>query len=181
MYKVLLDSTCILKYYVVLTNFYNFLSILTCQRKHRYLVSGLESFCLRHSTTPPVTDMDSDGWTQSEEPSASVRFHHPKPHAYCAVCAQLTLTENVCQNKEAPQKHGLLLHSTERQRQKKEKEIHSFLKKETVLSRFCHKQHKKKNRITKLNICSSVVLWCFIIRKQSLVPVDHSTVKNDRE
>lgn len=32
-YKVLLDSTCILKYYVVLTNFYNFLSVLTLARE----------------------------------------------------------------------------------------------------------------------------------------------------
>lgn len=39
-YKVLLDSTCILKYYVVLTNFYNFLSVLTLEKTHRYSVHG---------------------------------------------------------------------------------------------------------------------------------------------
>lgn len=33
-YEVLLDSTCILKYYVVLTNFYNFLSVLILAREN---------------------------------------------------------------------------------------------------------------------------------------------------
>ena len=47
--KVLLDSTCILKYYVVLTNFYNFLSVLTLARekkkKHRYSVFWMDPDC----------------------------------------------------------------------------------------------------------------------------------------
>lgn len=42
-YKVLLDSTCILKYYVVLTNFYNFLSVLTLARENTDIQFRMDS------------------------------------------------------------------------------------------------------------------------------------------
>lgn len=41
-YKILLDSTCILKYYVVLTNFYNFLSVLTLAREITFICGWID-------------------------------------------------------------------------------------------------------------------------------------------
>lgn len=92
-YNVLLDSSCILKYYVVLTNFYNFfVSFISCSRekkKYRRLL-GIPGFDQKE--TPQtyfffaflgnVPAMDVHPFL------LSVRFYLPRPS--CLLCCMCT-------------------------------------------------------------------------------------------